>query len=313
MRSDAIALPRLGLGTAAALGVMGTAISDEAADAVVATAYARGIRFFDTAPLYGGGLAEERLGHVLRTLPRDDVVLSTKTGVTRPYRQAASPPGGLRRRSADVWDYSPEATKRSVALSLERLGVERLDLVHLHDVDGRVDQAMAAYPALDELRAAGVIAGIGIGANHVDAPLALLERGRFDAVLVPGRYTLLDQTALPALLPLALERGIRIVIGGVFNSGVLAGQSTFDYDLADRAILKKVEGLRAICRRHDVDLKAAALQFPLAHKAVTSLLLGPRSVAELEENLVALSTSIPAAFWDELRDRRLLDARAPTP
>jgi D-threo-aldose 1-dehydrogenase len=313
MRSDAIALPRLGLGTAAALGVMGTAISDEAADAVVATAYARGIRFFDTAPLYGGGLAEERLGHVLRTLPRDDVVLSTKTGVTRPYRQAASPPGGLRRRSADVWDYSPEATKRSVALSLERLGVERLDLVHLHDVDGRVDQAMAAYPALDELRAAGVIAGIGIGANHVDAPLALLERGRFDAVLVPGRYTLLDQTALPALLPLALERGIRIVIGGVFNSGILAGQSTFDYDLADRAILKKVEGLRAICRRHDVDLKAAALQFPLAHKAVTSLLLGPRSVAELEENLVALSTSIPAAFWDELRDRRLLDARAPTP
>jgi D-threo-aldose 1-dehydrogenase len=313
MRSDAIALPRLGLGTAAALGVMGTAISDEAATAVIATAYARGIRFFDTAPLYGGGLAEERLGHILRTLPRDGVVLSTKTGVTRPYGQAASPPGGLRRRSADIWDYSPEATKRSVALSLERLGVERLDLVHLHDVDDRVDQAMAAYPALDELRAAGVIAGIGIGANHVDAPLALLERGRFDAVLVPGRYTLLDQTALPALLPLALERGIRIVIGGVFNSGVLAGQSTFDYDLADRAILKKVEGLRAICRRHDVDLKAAALQFPLAHKAVTSLLLGPRSVAELEENLVALSTSIPAAFWDELRDRRLLDARAPTP
>jgi len=313
MRSDAIALPRLGLGTAAALGVMGTAISDEAADAVVATAYARGIRFFDTAPLYGGGLAEERLGRVLRTLPRDDIVLSTKTGVTRPYRQAASPPGGLRRRSADVWDYSPEATKRSVALSLERLGVERLDLVHLHDVDGRVDQAMAAYPALDELRAAGVIAGIGIGANHVDAPLALLERGRFDAVLVPGRYTLLDQTALPALLPLALERGVRIVIGGVFNSGVLAGQSTFDYDLADRTILKKVEGLRVVSRRHGVDLKAAALQFPLAHKAVTSLLLGPRSVAELEENLVALSTSIPAAFWDELRDRRLLDARAPTP
>ena len=313
MRSDAIALPRLGLGTAAALGVMGTAISDEAADAVVATAYARGIRFFDTAPLYGGGLAEERLGRVLRTLPRDDIVLSTKTGVTRPYRQAASPPGGLRRRSADVWDYSPEATKRSVALSLERLGVERLDLVHLHDVDGRVDQAMAAYPALDELRAAGVIAGIGIGANHVDAPLALLERGRFDAVLVPGRYTLLDQTALPALLPLALERSIRTVIGGVFNSGVLAGQSTFDYDLADRTILKKVEGLRVVSRRHGVDLKAAALQFPLAHKAVTSLLLGPRSVAELEENLVALSTSIPAAFWDELRDRRLLDARAPTP
>lgn len=220
MRSDAIALPRLGLGTAAALGVMGTAISDEAANAVVATAYARGIRFFDTAPLYGGGLAEERLGRVLRTLPRDDIVLSTKTGVTRPYRQAASPPGGLRRSSADVWDYGPEATKRSVALSLERLGIERLDLVHLHDVDDRVDQAMAAYPALDELRAAGVIAGIGIGAKHVGAPLALLERGRFDAVLVPGRYTLLDQTALPALLPLALERGIRIVIGGVFNSGV---------------------------------------------------------------------------------------------
>ena len=307
--------PRLGLGCAAR-GVMGTPISDAAAHAVIATAWERGIRLFDTAPLYGGGVSEQRLGAALQGLPRDAYVLTTKTGVTRPYGQAAIAPGDTRRRGADVWDYSGAGTRASVAASLQRLRTDRLDIVHLHDIEGQESECMSAHAALVELQAEGVVGGIGIGANDADAPLRLIGLARFDAVLMAGRYTLLDQSAL-ALFERAAAAGIRIVAGGLFNSGILASgatpNATFAYDPAAPAVVERVRQVEAACQRHDVPLKAAALQFVAAHPAVSTLLLGPRSVAELEDSLAMLAQPVPAALWAELRATQLIDHAAPLP
>ncbi len=309
------AWPRLGLG-GAALGVMGVPISDAAARAVVETAWERGIRLFDSAPLYGGGVSEERVGAALKGLPRDNYVLTTKTGVTRPYGQAAIPPGSTRRRAADVWDYSRAGTRASVARSLARLHTDRLDIVHLHDLEGRESECRSAYAALVELQAEGVIGGIGIGANDADSPLRLIAEARFDAVLMAGRYTLLDQSALP-LFERTLSSGIRIIAGGVFNSGILASGATpgatFAYDPPSPAVVERVRRIEAVCRRHAVPLKAAALQFVAVHPAVSTLLLGPRSVAELEDNLAMLSHPVPAVLWADLKAEQLLPAHAPTP
>ncbi len=307
--------PRIGLGCAA-LGVMGTPISDAAARAVIETAWERGIRLFDSAPLYGGGVSEERLGSALQGLPRDAYVLTTKTGVTRPYGQAAIAPGDTRRRGADVWDYSRAGTRASVAASLERLRTDRLDIVHLHDIEGRESACMNAHAALLELCAEGVVGGIGIGANDAEAPLRLIGQAHFDAVLMAGRYTLLDQSAL-TLFERASATGIRIVVGGLFNSGILASGATpgatFAYDPAPPAIALRVRQIEAACLRHDVPLKAAALQFVAAHLAVSTLLVGPRSVAELEDSLAMLAHPVPAALWAELRAAQLIDRNAPIP
>ena len=231
---------------------MGTPITDDEARAVIETAWERGIRLFDTAPLYGGGVSEERLGAALEGLPRDEYVLTTKTGVTRPYGQAAIPPGTTRRRAADVWDYSRDGTRGSVATSLERLRTDRLDIVHLHDVEGREAECMSAHAALMELRAEGVVAGVGIGANDADAPLRLIVQAGFDAVLIAGRYTLLDQSAL-ALIERAAAASVRIVAGGVFNSGILASGATpgatFAYDAPPPAIVERVRRIEAACLR----------------------------------------------------------------
>lgn len=307
--------PRVGLGCAA-LGVMGTPIGDAAARAVIETAWERGIRLYDSAPLYGGGVSEQRLGSALKGLPRDAYLLTTKTGVTRPWGQAAIPPGNTRRRAADVWDYSRAGTRASVAKSLERLGTDRLDIVHLHDIEGRESACMSAHAALIELQARGIVGGIGIGANDADAPLRLIGQARFDAVLMAGRYTLLDQSAL-ALFERAAAAGIRIIAGGLFNSGILASGATqgatFAYDPAPPAILKRVRQIEAACLRHGVPLKAAALQFVAAHPAVSTLLVGPRSVAELEDSLAMLAHPVPAALWTELRAAQLIDHNAPIP
>lgn len=307
--------PQLGLG-GAGLGVMGAPISDSAARAVVEAAWEWGIRLFDSAPLYGGGVSEERIGAALKGLPRDDYVLTTKTGVTRPYGQAAIPPGSTRRRAADVWDYSRAGTRASVARSLARLNTDRLDIVHLHDVEGGESECMSAYAALVELQAEAVIGSIGIGANDADSPLRLIAEARFDFVLIAGRYTLLDQSALP-LFERALSSGIRIITGGVFNSGILASGATpgatFAYDPPSPDVVERVRRIEAVCQRHAVPLKAAALQFAAAHPAVSTLLLGPRSVAELEDSLAMLSHPVPAVLWADLKAEQLLPACAPTP
>jgi D-threo-aldose 1-dehydrogenase len=299
---------RLGLG-GAALGVLFSPIDDADALATIDAAWQAGIRIYDTSPLYGGGLSEERLGRGLSARPRDAYRLSTKTGVSRPYGQAASPPGGVR-RGADVWDYSPMGTRRSIAASLSRLRTDRIDLVHLHDVEGRTDEAMRAIPALESLRDEGVVGAIGIGANTVEAPLELMRRARFDAVLVAGRYTLLDQSML-RLVPVAAEAGTRLIVGGVFNSGILATGAvpgaTFHYDPAPADVLERVRALQDACAAHGVPLRAAALQFPLSNPAVSTLLLGARNPGELADCLAMLAHPIPPSLWQGLQRDGLID------
>jgi D-threo-aldose 1-dehydrogenase len=292
--------PRLGLGCAS-LGAPD--LPDAAAHAVIEAALARGIRLFDVAPLYGGGLAEQRLGHVLRGVPRDSYVLCTKTGVTRPFGQPPIPPGGTRRREADVWDYTPAATRASVLRSLERLGVARLDVVHLHDVEAHEHACLEAHEALARLREAGVVGGIGIGSNHVAPVERLLARAPFDAFLLAGRYTLLDHSGA-SLLESAHRKGVRTIAGGVFNSGVLAAwpqpAPTFGYEAAGADVLRRTAAIAAVCARHGVSLAAAALQYVLANPHVSTVLLGPRSVAELDASLAAAQAPLPATLWADL-------------
>jgi D-threo-aldose 1-dehydrogenase len=313
MLSPDNAWPRVGLGCAS-LG--SPSLSDREAETVIERAVHCGIRFFDVAPLYGGGLAEARLGRVLRQLPRDEFILCTKTGVTRPFGQPPIPPGGTRRREADVWDYSPRATRASVARSLERLQIDRLDVVHLHDVEEHLEQCLQAYHALIELRAQGLLSAIGIGSNFVAPVRELIDRETFDAFLLAGCYTLLEQNGA-GLLDQARARGIRAVVGGVFNSGILAAwpqdRPTFGYRAADASMMRRTGQIAAVCERHGVPIAAAALQFVQAHPSVATMLLGPASVDELDANLAALRHPIPDALWQELAAASLIAAECPTP
>jgi len=213
------------------------------------------------------------------------------------------PPGARRRRQFDRWDYSARATRDSVQRSLERLGVDRLDVVHLHDVEDHLDACLEAHAELERLRAARIVGAIGIGSNLAAPVAALLERARFDTFLLAGCYTLLDQPG-GALLDRALARGTRVVIGGVFNSGVLAAwpnpDATFAYGPADATVRERTAAIAGICARHDVPLAAAALQFAASHAAVDTALIGPRTIAELDANLAAWSLPIPAALWEDL-------------
>jgi D-threo-aldose 1-dehydrogenase len=315
---------RVGLGTAP-LGGLYTAVAEEQAVATVRRAYDGGLRLFDTAPLYGHGLAERRVGIALHDFPRDDVVLATKVG--RLLRADAPPDrsqlsGGFERWPAappvnPVFDFSYDGVLRSVEESLERLGLDRVDVLHIHDPDDHGEEALAgAYRALDRLRSEGTIRAVGAGMNQADMLVHFARGAAFDCFLVAGRYTLLDQTALGELLPLCLERGIAVILGGVYNSGILADPrpgATFDYAPAPAELVERALRLEAVCRRHGAGLKAAALQFPLAHPAVTSLLVGARSPDEVDEDLALLRTPLPPELWDDLRRERLLPEEAPAP
>jgi D-threo-aldose 1-dehydrogenase len=297
--------PRLGLGCAS-LG--SSDISDRDAECVIAAAIAAGIRFFDVAPLYGGGLAELRLGRALRDLPRDGYVICTKTGVTRPFGASPTPVSGVR-RGADVWDYSARATRESVARSVERLGVGRLDVVHLHDVEEHLDACLDARAELARLREDGVVDAIGIGSNFVAPVEHLLDSARFDAFLLAGCYTLLDQQGA-ALLRRAHASGVRTIVGGVFNSGVLAAwpqpAPTFGYQPARADVRERTERIASICARHAVSIAAAAMQFVLMNHAVTTMLIGAHSVGELTQNLAALRDPVPQALWNDLADSSVI-------
>ena len=319
-----LTVTRAGLGTAP-LGGLYEAVDDETAAVTVERAWRLGIRFFDTAPLYGHGLSERRLGRALARRPRGDFVLATKVG--RLLRAGAPPDPSQASGAVERWqgvppvnpvfDFSYDGVLRSVEESLERLGLDRVDVLHIHDPDEHYAEALAgAYPALDRLRSEGTIGAVGAGMNQSELLVRFAREADFDCFLIAGRYTLLDQSALAELLPLCLERGIAVVVGGVYNSGILADPGPaafFDYSVAPPGLVERAERLRDVCARHRVPLKAAAIQFPLAHPAVTSLLVGPRSVAELEENLALLRADIPPALWDELRAERLLAQDAPTP
>ncbi len=292
---------RVGLGTAA-LGYLFEATSEDMALSVIEAAWDAGIRIFDTAHLYGGGLAEQRLGTALRARRRDDFRLSTKIGCYRPFGAGPIPHGSTQRRAADVWDYGYDRTRAAVETSLQRLGTDRLDIVHLHGFDDHVQVALSeAHRALLRLKEEGVIGAIGAGCDSVAPLLAGLERDAFDTILCAGRYTLLDRSAAQRLIPLAREKRCAVIVAGVFNSGVLAtGASAgarFDYSAAAPEILQRVAALEQVCRQHGVALKAAALQFPLRNPAVGTLLIGPANLVELDDSLTHLDAAIPEDFW----------------
>jgi D-threo-aldose 1-dehydrogenase len=323
----------LGLG-GTALANMYSAISAEQARETVQAAFDAGLRYFDTAPLYGRGLSETRLGSALAALPRAQIVISTKVGYAlepaRPARDAGifvEPlPNTVR------FDYSRDAVLRSVEGSLQRLGTDRLDIVYIHDPDESLsiqpghdpyershfgEVMVGAYPALHEMRAQGVIRAVGIGMNQWQMLYDFARAGEFDCFLLAGRYTLLEQGALEPLLSHCAANGISIVIGGPYNSGILASGASegayYNYAPAPPDILERTRRIEAVCARHGVPLAAAALQFPLCHPAVASVIPGMRSPAEIRASLAYLAQSIPPAFWDELKDLELIDAASPVP
>ncbi|MFE5941966.1 aldo/keto reductase [Streptomyces sp. NPDC056480] len=322
----------LGFGTAP-LGNMFRAIPDDEAAATVEAAWTQGIRYFDTAPFYGAGLSESRLGDVLAQHPRDEFVLSTKVGrlvldeIEDPAARDLGEKGGLfehGRPHTMVNDYSADATLRSIEDSLKRLRTDRLDIVWVHDVaqDFYGDAWLAAYETartgafrvLQRLRDEGVIKAWGLGVNRVE-PLELtldLDEPKPDAFLLAGRYTLLDHgRALQRLLPAAAERGVDIVVGGPYSSGILAGGTHFEYQKAPAAIVDKVERIKAVAARHDVGIKAAALQFSLAHPATVAAIPGATKPSRIAEDVAALEETIPSAFWNELRAEGLIAGDAP--
>ena len=315
-RTDVIAT-RLALGTAP-LGGWPEATVPATALATIDAAWDAGLRYFDTAPLYGHGLSETWLGEALGRRPRDAYALATKVG--RLLRPVPPTEKGLFKGTPPVnpvADLSYEGTIRSLTESLERLRTGRVDVVHIHDPDDHYDQAMAgAYKALTELRAAGAVGAVGAGMNQAEMLTRFAEEGEFDCFLLAGRYTLLEQGALDNLLPACDVRQISVIAGGVFNSGVtvnpVAG-AHYDYARADPLIVERARRIRDVCDAHGVPVKAAALQFPLGHPAVACVLTGVRTPAELGENLDAFEFPIPPDLWTALKRERLLRDDAPVP
>jgi D-threo-aldose 1-dehydrogenase len=315
-----LTVTRLGLGTVP-LGGLYEAVSEEQAHAVVERAWQRGLRFFDTAPLYGHGLSEQRLGHVLRDKPRGEAVISTKVGRLLRSGAPADPAQRDNWRGVPdlnpVFDFSREGVLRSFEESRERLGLERVDAVLIHDPDDAYSEALAgAYPALAQLRGEGSIAAIGVGMNQWQMLEAFGRDGAFDCFLLAGRYTLLDQSGLDTLLPLCQREGISIIAGGVYNSGILADPDHaphYDYRPAGATRVEQVRRIREICERHGVALKAAAIRFPLGHPAVTCVIVGCRSPEEVDENVDMFETPIPEELWNDLRAAKLLGSGVPVP
>ena len=325
---------RLGMG-GTTFGNMYSVLSEQEGMDVLDAAFAAGVRYFDTAPLYGYGLSETRLGPGLARYNRDEIVLSSKVGYTLVERKPGDDYVDLFIDAPEMtsyFDFSRDAVLRSIEGSLERLKMDRLDIVLIHDPDegksiepdwtpgerGYFDQVMAeTYPALDELRQQKVIKALGLGMNQWQMLADFARAGDFDVFLLAGRYTLLEQESLRELLPLCLEKGVRIVIGGPYNSGILATGAVegayYNYAPAPEDVLEKVRRIEAVCVRHEVPLSAAALQFPFGHPAVATVLPGARTVAEVAANVDCLERAIPADYWAELKQEGLIDAEAPTP
>lgn len=323
----------LGFG-GAPLGNLFRPVAEDEAITLVRHAHAAGVRYFDTAPHYGNGLSEIRIGKALRGVAREEIVLSSKVGrILVPDRAAPSEQNSY----VDVlpyrqrWDYSRAGTLRSIDDSLMRLDVSRLDIVYIHDIDRavhgaayaqRLEEVFAgAIPALAELRERGVIGGFGLGVNDWRVCVEVLARVDLDIVLLAGRYTLLDQSALAELLPLCQRRGVAIVVGGPYNSGILAtgghpadgSVPYFDYAPAPSERVARVAVIETVCAEFGVPLRAAALQFPRAHPAVASVIPGARTIAEFDQNLALATHEVPRAFWQALSDRGLIAPGAPLP
>jgi D-threo-aldose 1-dehydrogenase len=323
----------LGLGGAPMGGFRAT-ISDAEAVALTDTAFELGVRYFDTSPFYGYGRSELRMGAALRERPRGDYVLSTKVGrILHAMKPGETPPADFRENGlpgfAPVFDYSYDGVMRSLEHSHLRLGISKIDIALIHDVDfwtikdrAVLDQRFktvmdGGYKALDELRRAGVIGAIGVGINESDTSLRFIQAGDFDCMLLAGRYTLLEQGALEAFLPECTKRGVSVILGGPYNSGILTGgvtaAATHDYVQAPAPLIDKARRIEAVCKRHGVELGAAAMQFPLFHPALCSVIPGALSASEVKQNVGRLSVKIPSELWSELKREKLLDPAAPTP
>jgi D-threo-aldose 1-dehydrogenase len=315
----------LGFG-GAPLGNMFAAIDEATAEAALQAAWDSGIRYFDTAPHYGAGLSEHRFGHVLRQRPREEFVLSTKVGRLQIADRTAP-------RSVQVfvdalpfrpvYDYSADGTRRSIEDSPQRLGLSHIDIAYIHDVaedthgpawEGLFDQAMdGAAQALTRLREEGVLRAWGLGVNLTEPCLRALDRADPDVFLLAGRYSLIDHAALDALFPACAARGVHVVVGGPFNSGLLAGGRTFNYAEAEPAQVMARDRVAAVCGRHGVDIRAAALQFCAAHPVVASVIPGAKGAARVRENAALMRAPIPADLWQALKAEGLLPEAAPTP
>jgi len=314
-----------GLGTAT-LGGNRVPISQDTAKAVVRAAWDSGVRYFDTAPFYGLGFSERRVGDALRAEDRAAWVLSTKVGRLLRPRSKTGPreDGWLTQMPFEVeYDYSHDGIMRSVEDSLQRLGLARIDILYVHDIgEYQHGEANAGHmttlresgrKALERLRSSGAVRAVGLGVNETRVLMDVLGWADWDVFLLAGRYTLLEQAPLDDLLPLCERRGTSIVVGGPLNSGILAGRDTWNYAPAPEEVRQRARRIGAVCERHGVALPAAALQFPLAHPVVASVIPGPRSAEEFAENAALLRAPIPPALWNELRAEGLLHPAAPVP
>ncbi|MER8758071.1 aldo/keto reductase [Mesorhizobium sp. M0976] len=305
-------------------------IDETTADVMVQHAWNAGIRFYDTAPMYGHGLSELRLGHSLRWKNRSDFVLASKVGRVLKAKKRSEidfSPWANAAPNEMTFDYSYDGTMRSFEDSLQRLGLEHIDMLFIHDIDRftRGDaqpevfrQAMdGCWRALEKLRDEGLVKAIGVGVNEWEVCLEALRQRDFDCFLLAGRYTLLEQDALNEFLPLCEERNVAVIVGGGFNSGILATGAVdgakYNYAPAPLAVMDKVARIEAVCRDHNVPLPAAALQFVVAHPAIPSFCAGTRTVEQLSQNLTWFSHPIPAEFWADLKQRKLIREDAPVP
>jgi D-threo-aldose 1-dehydrogenase len=304
------------------LGGLFQPVDDATAAATLAAAWESGIRYFDTAPHYGIGHSERRFGQFLRQQPRDAFTLSTKVGRLLLEQdpagrtdEAFQVPAAHRR----VWDFSRDGVRRSLEESLVRMGLERVDVLYLHDAGEHFQAALHdGYPALAELRAEGVVGAIGAGMENTALLTTLIRETDVEVLMLPGRYTLLDQSALDELLPACLERGVSVIAAAVFHSGVLAQArpvtgAMFGYQTASAAVLDRANRIAEVCAAHGVTLPQAAMAFPLTHPAVAGVVLGMRSAVEVRENVNSFAAGAPARLWSDLRAEGLLDERVPIP
>jgi D-threo-aldose 1-dehydrogenase len=320
--STGLDVTRLGLGCAALGGLYGD-IPDEQAHAVVQKALDLGLNLFDTAPLYGSGKSEQRVGHVLSQIPRDSFVLCSKVGrvldpvdpneTDRGQEIYDNPPP-----FKPVFDFSRDGVLRSFEESLKRLQLDRIDVLHIHDPDDHYEDAIkGAYPAIAELREQGLISGVSAGMNQWEMLADFARAGDFDCFLLAGRYSLLEQEALDELFPLCAEKNIGILAGGTYNSGILAKGAQegakYNYGDAPAEIIARAKRLEEVSERHGVDIKAAASQFALAHPVVTAIIPGTRRPERVQENYDLLTVDIPADYWAELKAEKLIKEGAPTP
>ena len=323
-----LAIDALGFGCAP-LGNLYHEVSDEEATDILTTALANDFRYFDTAPHYGQGLSERRVGDALRG--SSDYVLSTKVGrLLRPAGYAAKRHGFISPMPFDIeYDYSYDGVMRSFEDSLQRLGLDRIDILFMHDIGpethGDDDERLfpiamdGGYLAMDELRRSGRVSAIGLGVNEYEVCERALEHGDWDCFLLAGRYTLLEQESLNTFLPKCIDRNCSIVVGGAYNSGILAtgvsgkGPSNYNYVPAPDDVVRKVAAIEGLCTEFSIPLAAAALQFPLAHPAIASVIPGIGNVRRIDQTLNLFATKIPDEFWSALSEQGLIRVDAPTP